>query len=568
MDQFSVLYRDFLRRIVDLEVLSATGDVQKLLIQITAVLAALNFVIALLIVRIYSESPLPRSGLLTAAWADEEFLIAGTIAVAGLFAILAWNAVLPDRRDTLILGLLPIPGRTMLLARIAAMGTALGISVVATNVFTGLCYPFLIVPEGAGALGPFRTLTAYWVTMTVSALFVFCAMLAVQGVASLVLSYSLFLRVSSFLQLTGFFLILAVFFLAPPLSTATRYHLLAWLPSFWFLGLFQEMNGGADGRFAPLAFMALRNLAIAGGTAAITYGLAYFRTAGRIVELPDIAPADRSRAAGRWLTFVATKLLPRPLDQAIVLFAARTIARSRQHRLLLAAYGGVALAIAMAYAKVLLYGAKHAHWDQPNTDLLVGSLVLLFFAVVGMRAVFALPLNLRANWIFQVTDVNPPQEYFSAVRKALYALTAVPVWVGSAVLYLSIWPAWPALEHLAVMGALGVLFAELALHRFRKIPFGCSYLPGKSNLNVRLGAYALGFLFAADQGIEVEFWAMQRVGRFAVFLGVLMACAVWARRRTSAASRSAEGVTFEDFAPPELVSLDIRGDGGWSPGKA
>ena len=41
--QFRILYRDFLRRIVDLDVLSSHGDVEKLLVQFAALLAAFNF---------------------------------------------------------------------------------------------------------------------------------------------------------------------------------------------------------------------------------------------------------------------------------------------------------------------------------------------------------------------------------------------------------------------------------------------------------------------------------------------------------------------------------------------
>ena len=76
----------------------------------------------------------------------------------------------------------------------------------------------------------------------------------------------------------------------------------------------------------------------------------------------------------------------RPIDRAIVLFTARTIARSRQHRLYLAAYGGIGLAVAFAYARDLLYGPSDLYarrlglqWNQPNVPLLIG--VLVGFAI-------------------------------------------------------------------------------------------------------------------------------------------------------------------------------------------
>ena len=36
-----------------------------------------------------------------------------------------------------------------------------------------------------------------------------------------------------------------------------------------------------------------------------------------------------------------------------------------------------------------------------------------------------------------------------------------------------------AAEHLALLAALGICIAELGLYGFHKIPFTCSYLPGK-----------------------------------------------------------------------------------------
>jgi hypothetical protein len=46
--QFRILYRDFLFRIVDLELLSARGEIQKLLVQFVAMLAAFSFVVTIL----------------------------------------------------------------------------------------------------------------------------------------------------------------------------------------------------------------------------------------------------------------------------------------------------------------------------------------------------------------------------------------------------------------------------------------------------------------------------------------------------------------------------------------
>jgi hypothetical protein len=58
-------------------------------------------------------------------------------------------------------------------------------------------------------------------------------------------------------------------------------------------------------------------------------------------------------------------------------------------------------------------------WRQANTPLLAASIVMMALAVVGTRVVFALPLELRANWIFRITGVAPGPETLAAGRRSL-----------------------------------------------------------------------------------------------------------------------------------------------------
>jgi predicted permease len=544
--QFRILYWDFLRRIVDLEMLSSQGDVERLLVQFAALLAALNFSFLVFAGPKYLTGQIPAAQVQAAMSGDLEFLVAGSMAVAGLFAVLAWNAVLPDRRDTLILGLLPIRTRTVFLAKVASIATALGVAIVAVNAFTGLTYPFF-------AGNPLRTFAAYWVTMGAAGLFVCCGMLAVQGVAAQLLPYRLFLRVSSFLQLAAFFGVLAAFVLKPPGEAP-------WLPSSWFFDLQQRLSGAASD--APLAARALWSLLIAGGIAAVSFALAYTRSIRQIVEQPDILPGKR-----RWRPFgsIATQRVAL-LDRAIVLFTVRTIARSRQHRLFLAAYGGIGLAIALAYARDLLYGTDDLyaqsmamHWNQLNAPLLMAGLVLMCFAVAGARAIFSLPVALRANWAFQLTAVHSPADYLYAVRKALVAVTVLPLWLICAAAYFLIWPARPAAQHMLVLSTAAVLMVHLALVPFRKIPFACSYLPGKSNLHVKVGVYGLAFIGLSSFAVKIEYESMRSDVGFAFYCGVWLLAAVWAWRRwKDFADASYNWIQFDDLADADVESLDLH----------
>jgi predicted permease len=561
--QFRVLYRDYLSRMIDLEVLSARGELETLLGQFAAMLGAISFVFACYLVPRYGTSPLGHMRLLRLAWLDEEFLIGVTMLIAGMFTVLAWNTLLPDRREALVLGPLPVGTPTVCRAKIAALATSLAVAVGAVNAFTGLGYSIVLSPYG-GLGGFLRSFAAWWITMGAAGAFVCAALLALLGVASQVLSYRLFQRVSSFLQISAFFVILGGFFLKPPLATLrgltspADHQLIDATPTYWFLGLFQVLNGSMHPIFTPLAVRALIALASVTGVAAITYILAYQRGMRRIVEQPDIAPGDRSGHVSNFLQWIAARLLPHSVDRAIVLFTVRTVARSRQHRLILAAYAGIALAISMAYLKSFLYGEAR-RWGEGEVALMVPSVVMMVFAVIGARAVFALPISLPANWIFRITAVYSPKVYFSAARKALASTAVIPLWVASVALYLVFWPGEKPWGHFVVLALLGAILVFASMRRFRKIPFACSYLPGKANLKVRLGMYGILFLFLCDTGVKVEFAALHAAAGFVILVSVLSAAALFTWYRTSRASaHGRERLQFEELPAGDLLALDLR----------
>ncbi len=382
--QFGVLYRDFLYRIIDLDVLTARGEIHKLLVQFAAMLSAFNFVVAIYQVQRFGLGGFTRAQLKAAAWSDEDFLIATTMAIAGLTVILSWNALLPDRRDRMVLVPLPLRLRTIFLAKVAAIASALGIAIVAVNILTGICYPFLLVDSHGSLLHAGRAFCAYWITTACAGLFVLFALLTIQAIGSV------FLRISSLLQLVSLFVILTIYFLAVPFS------------SNWFLGLFQLLNGTSNPASSELAGKALWSLIVSLQLAALTYAVAWRRGFYRILEQPDLVPSRRFRFTA-WLI---ARIFSEPLDRAIVLFTARTAMRSRQHRLLLAVYAGIGFAIALVYARDLV--DARSKWYELNVPMLAGSLVLLFFAVIGTRAVFSLPIALPANWILRIAVARGP----------------------------------------------------------------------------------------------------------------------------------------------------------------
>ena len=61
--------------------------------------------------------------------------------VVGLFAVLSWGSMFPDHRDVLVLAPLPVRARTILVAKLAAIVTAIGLGVLAIHLVAGLAWP-------------------------------------------------------------------------------------------------------------------------------------------------------------------------------------------------------------------------------------------------------------------------------------------------------------------------------------------------------------------------------------------------------------------------------------------
>jgi hypothetical protein len=290
---------------------------------------------------------------------------------------------------------------------------------------------FLTIPASGGFAGLVRLYATYWFTMLAAGAFIFCCVLGLQGIAAQVLPRRLFLRASSFLQLAAFCLLVSVYFLQPlvtgPLAimSAQSGGRLGWSPSFWFLGLFQQLIGSPalDG----LAKRAWMGLAIVLCVTATAYMLSYLRTLRKIVEEPDIV-AGSGRA--HWLPRFGNAL-----NTAVVQFSLRSLLRSRQHRVILAFYAGIGFAVAILFLKSPLaqkqFGdvAATDPWSHVSVPMLASTIVLLGFWVAGVRVVFAMPLDLRANWVFRITPVRGGLASLAARRRALLVLGVLPPWV-------------------------------------------------------------------------------------------------------------------------------------------
>ena len=542
--QFRVLYRQFLLRVVDLEALSMQADVTRLLGQFAGVLILISTLQTLGFLWMVGPKQ-PAWALFNFAMAKLLSFIAGTMLIVGLVTVISWDAVFPDRRDAMVLGPLPVKPGTILAAKLAASGALLGIAVVALNFGIGIVLPIVM---GGSFVGILRGFFAWWFTMAAATVFLYGAVLAAQGWTALLLPRRLFLQLSAALQLAAFALFLTQWIFQPGFINLEGMAQYAgrW-PACWFLCLVLQIEGQLPSELAWVAHRAWIAVGISALAAASSLLLCYLRTMKKTVEEPDLLPgAGRPRWPMRWGDALAT---------AIVQFSVRSLARSKQHRVIYAFFLAITFAIAVSTVKDIVTGG----WVRPlTTDFRMPTLVMMCLAVLGLRSVFSLPVSLKANWVLQVTQLRPSKDYLAAARRSMVIMAAGPVWLVAAALSLCFRPWSAVVEHLIALALIGSSLVDLSLLKVSKIPFACSYLPGKSNIQYLFWVFAVGFLPVAMEIANWEARSFASARRTAAMLTILSTVALgsWLANRHRA--RSAV-LYFEESEPEVITTLGLSG---------
>src|SRR5579872_2170149 len=188
--EFRVLYRQFLLRVVDLEALSVHADVPRFLGQFAGVLILINVFRTIGFLFFEAGNPsVSSAAMMTVVLRVAQWLVSMMMLVAGLIAVVSWDAIFPDRRDVMVLGPLPVRPGMILAAKVAACAAVVGMALVSLASGMGLALPLLA--------GSWRVFFGYWIAMGAACVFVYGAVLTVQGLLALLLPRRWFLRASA-----------------------------------------------------------------------------------------------------------------------------------------------------------------------------------------------------------------------------------------------------------------------------------------------------------------------------------------------------------------------------------
>ena len=108
------------------------------------------------------------------------------------------------------------------------------------------------------------------------------------------------------------------------------------------------------------------------------------------------------------------------------------------------------------------------------------------------------------------------------------------------------------------MLGLGILLVDLCLSTFPKVPFTCSYLPGKAQIHfVFWGALILFLRFLLDKAALLEGRLLNRPYGCLLMILVVASAALGMRYLSRSRAASTEDLLFEEEYPAGITTLGL-----------
>ena len=553
-----LLGRTLFRRFFETDLMPPGFAQVQLVIGALSVLAAPSLLLPFRFATRYTELNHRVEEIARAMTVHRLVFITFTMTALGLVALVVWENVFPDRRDARILGSLPLRARTLIGARLGALGALAGLFILGSNAVPTLVYGAVLSGFG-GALTPIHGMAAHFLTTTAAGAFVFFGLIALQGLLLNITGRRMAERFSVVLQIVFVVgLLQMIFFLPRVLPLVAKdpaglwsHPIMGYVPSVWFLGMYEVICGKASrGAAGPAALAAVSTILLtlaAVGLFVTTHG----RLMKRALETRDAA-GRTNRLTGAVAWWFNTRLIRNSTKRAVLHFTLKTVTRSRTHRMLIALHAGVALALILSGFIPLIVQRGLAGLYAPTIPLLSAPFVVMFLCLVGMRSAFAIPVEPKANWIVRLIEPAKRGAALNGVGAAMLLAVVLPTTLAAAVSSLFLLDAWRAFVHAGFCFVLGWFLSELLVGTLVKIPFTCTYYPGLSKIRTFWPLYltAFGNFCFTTPLVERRAFENPAVLTWTAVVGVIAIAAirVWRARRL----RDLTGFRFEEQDPDVL----------------
>jgi hypothetical protein len=279
-----------------------------------------------------------------------------------------------------------------------------------------------------------------------------------------------------------------------------------------------------------------------------TYLVSYKRHRVLLVEGAATAPSSDKRRS----SFLLDWLLPRPRERAIISFMARTLAQSSVHRMILMGYGGFGVAVLLT-GVMGMSAVVHAN-QVVAARFVYAHVILLIFLLLGFRHLFAIPIELKANWMFQITEREGRIEWLRAVDRFVLTLGAIVMLLLPFPLEVYLM-GWRGVGEPLLFAFFGLACYEGIFSSWEKLPFTCSYLPGKTPM-LAMALGLLGLLMFLPVVSAILLAALFNVIGYAAVSVLLVAA--WLRIHAMRIESWGEHrLTYDDLPEPVIHGLNL-----------
>jgi hypothetical protein len=317
----------------------------------------------------------------------------------------------------------------------------------------------------------------------------------------------------------------------------------------WFIGIAEMLwSGSKDSFFVEMAQRALFALALSFVVSLAAYALSFRRSFVRIPETADVGPLPRVRSLRFPRDLLDSTLLRAAHPRACFHFVSRTLLRSEAHLQVVFSFAAIGVILAAQNLRDAL-NVPMPDRVSFSADMLSLPFIMAFCVLVGMRFAFAIPADLRTNWLFRLWIHSADDLARSVARRVLLTLTLS--WLlPLCFLYSAYLWGWEiALLHCAVVAASSAALVEILLVRFRKIPFTCAYPAFQAHSALLVVAGIFGFIAFASYLPEFEQWTLESPWRVSLFVPLVAAVLVSVRQYRKQMLDMDKQLVFEELSP-------------------
>lgn len=462
----------------------------------------------------------------TASLPDKYFFIVFSMAITGIVAIVKWDRIFPGRQDFINLTPLPVGLRRIFLANMIAIFLTAGLFAVDVNAISTFLFPIIVTANAVSGAEPIRFIGVHAFVVVLASACTFFSCFSAAGVLMTMLPPRLFRKVSLYVRMAGIMALMAMFgtsFAVPQLMNtlpSNPHSWLRWLPSVWFLGLYQSMQSRGGPELEALGERGIAAVIIAFAAALVFSALSYRCHFMRIDEQSPSGAVDNHQSSKLLSRLLNRFYLRTPFERSCFAFAIRTLFRSERHSLF--AGGSLGLGIVIG-SQIAVAGIPTNRLDA---SLLSIPLILSYCLVCGLRFAIELPSTLGASWVFRQVLDNGKHETVALVRKLLMAFVFPIVIVPCLPLY-GYFFGWKIAVMHSVFVFAATLFLVCALtDGYRKIPFTCAMPVVQKNGLAMIIVYLTGFYIFTAGGAAFDMVLLRKPAWFAA-LPVIWIAARW-----------------------------------------